>query len=80
VFAAPDEDDDDDEEEAVAAPEFPALVAIVRALDEICEDEREEDVVPVDWDPADALNVDCARMAARKFARNGLFVDMVDMI
>lgn len=63
----------EEEDEEEAAPGFPALVAIARALDEIC-----EDVVPVDCDPAvEALYVDCARKAARKFARNGRFVDMV---
>lgn len=55
-----------------------ALVAIARALEDSCDDERDEEAAPADWDPAEeALNADCARKAARKFARNGRFVDIV---
>lgn len=63
VVAADDDDGDDDE--------LVALVAIARALDEICDE---------DCDPPaeDALKADCARNAARKFARNGRFVDILD--
>lgn len=46
-----------------------AFVAIARAPDDICEDDGE----PAD----DALKADCALKAARKFARNGRFVDIV---
>ena len=45
------------------------LVAIVRVPEDICDE---------DGEPADgALNADCARNAARKFARNGRFVDII---
>jgi hypothetical protein len=48
-------------------------VAIVRVPDDICDEESDDD----DGEPADdALNADCARNAARKFARKGRFVDI----
>jgi hypothetical protein len=48
-----------------------ALVAIARAPEVICEEVCE---------PAaeDALKADCALNAARKFARNGRFVDILE--
>lgn len=63
----------DDDEEAVAADVVVALVAIARAPEEICDDVCEPAAAE------EALKADdCARKAARKFAKNGRFVDMRD--
>lgn len=64
---------DDDDEEAVAADVVVALVAIARAPEDICDDVCEPAAAE------EALKADdCARKAARKFARNGRFVDMME--
>lgn len=63
---------------AAAAGVFDVLFPLVAAVAAVVIDRVPDDICDDDGEPAadDALNADCARNAARKFARNGRFVDI----